>query len=193
LTNLPTKITIIPPDDDGVDIEENTSGSMYIGEILRFKQGHYLNTSKEIVRTEGKTFAFQSRRALWQRWEDEKPVDIRVTLNGQKHPLRSSLGYTDEDEWPAGRDGKPADPWSDVRLLHIIDQDTGESYTFSTSSYTGRLGVTDLMQAIQSYRIQHRGARPVIELSQKPWKGQNGTIMRPCFPIAGWILAEEPF
>jgi hypothetical protein len=35
-------------------------------------------------------------------------------------PQREVLGDLDVDEWPAGLDGKPADPWRDGRHVHLV-------------------------------------------------------------------------
>jgi hypothetical protein len=190
------KQNFLPPlYSDGIDIEEDSSARMYVGKIIRFKEGRYFN-DKEIVKTEGRHYSFQGLILMYQRWDDGKPVETWVTQPGQKHPHRNSFGHLDKSEWPAGLSGEPEDPVQDVRLMHVIGEDTGQSYTFSTSSFGGIMAVTDLKQSIASYRLQHPGSRPIIELSQCPMKTKFGTRMRPDFPIVGWIdppLTEAPY
>jgi hypothetical protein len=200
--NLPKKQSIIPPYDDGIGIEEEGSSGLYVGKIVRYSEGHYRigdGNSKEVLKVEGKRFSFQKLCLLWQIWgerEDGRPETL-LTLPGEKHPKRETFGRLDESKWPAGLNGDPEDPVKDVRLMHIIDEDTGQSYTFSTNSYGGRMAVTDLKQSVASYRLQHPGTRPIIELSQCSMKLKNrGTRMRPDFPIIGWIdppLTEAPY
>jgi hypothetical protein len=195
---LPAKQTIIPLDDDGVDIIEEATNGLFVGRILRFRDGNYYEDKEKIFRTDGKIFAFQAQRRYWQRWEDGKPVndDLRITLNGQKHPLRETLGYDDESQWPAGLSGKPEDPWHDCGAMHILDEDTGQSYSFATNSYGGRLALTDLASSIRSYRAKRPGAKPLIALAQRSWKTQYGMRQRPDFPIQGWAeapLTEAPY
>jgi hypothetical protein len=61
-------------------------------------------------------------------------------------PQRKMLGDLDEATWPSGLSGQPTDPWQHQMNLVLQDRATGELYTFSTSSMTGRRAIGNLLR-----------------------------------------------
>ncbi len=98
---------------------------------------------------------------MWVRWEDGRPVEQLVRRPGERLPERENLSHTNEDEWPTGPGNEPQDPWQNTRLVYLVDPDTAEAFTFSTSSWGGRSAVIELGDQISRMRAAHPdAARP---------------------------------
>jgi hypothetical protein len=121
----------------------------------------------------------------WAKFSGSKVVDQRPYTSGNPI-LREELGDDDDTQWEPGPDGKPQDPWSDVRYVYLEDPNTAESYTFTTSSAGGRSAVLDLADQIQRMRLRHPGAIPLIELQSAPMPTRFGMKSKPFFKVIGW-------
>jgi hypothetical protein len=128
--------------------------------------------------------------ALWVRWQDGKPVEYRVREPGRALPFRDELGYDDKSEWETGRNGEPQDPWKNTRLVHLVDPETAEAFTFSTSSMGGRSAVADLGDQIGRMRAAHPDAVPVVELRAAEMPTKHGRKSKPVFKVVGWKTAS---
>jgi hypothetical protein len=114
--------------------------------ILKFKKGEYFIGEDEIaLGTE-----FLAHTVGWVKcWikflngEVAERKLYRVAL-GERPPLREDLDCRDEDEWPAGLDDEPADPWVFQYLLPLENLESGEVVIFVTSSFGGRRAIADL-------------------------------------------------
>jgi hypothetical protein len=125
--------------------------------------------------------------AAWVRWADGKPAEYRVRRPGESLPDRDDLGDTDESEWQTGPDGKPRDPWQNTRFVYLIDPETAEAFTFSTSSWGGRGAVIDLGDQIKRMRFARPGAVPVVELHAAPMPTKFGKKSKPLFKVVDWV------
>jgi hypothetical protein len=128
--------------------------------------------------------------AMWVRWEDGKPVEYRIREAGRRLPERDELGYDNEDEWQAGPSGDPQDPWRNTRLVYLVDPQTAEAFTFSTSSWGGRSAVTDLGDQIARMRSVHPDAVPIVELRAAEMPTKFGRKSKPVFKVVGWKSAS---
>jgi hypothetical protein len=82
-----------------------------------------------------------------------------------------------------------ADPWRNTRLVFLIDPETAEAYTFSTSSWGGRGAVIDLGDQTARVRAVHPDAVPIVELrAAMPTK--FGRKSKPVFKVIGWKTAN---
>src|SRR5215470_5022688 len=112
-------------------------------------------------------------------------VGYRRQGDRHTHPYRAALDTNDPNEWPAGLDGKPTDPWKDTRYLFLVG-DQAEQYTFITSTIGGLRAISDLKDQIALYRRVHPGACPVIELATADMPTRFGPKARPAFKVVGW-------
>jgi hypothetical protein len=176
--------------DDGFGAQENSGASMIRGKMIKFKDGKFTVDKTETLPASAKLIAISTIMA-WVHWDDSKPVEHRVTQTGQSHPWRDELGDLDREEWPAGLDGQPADPWRDTRYLHLIDPKTAAAYTFVTDSIGGKKAVGELKEQIGVYRRVNPGAVPIVQLVSTTMKTKYGTKPRPEFKVVGWQHIEE--
>ena len=66
------------------------------------------------------------------------------------------------------------DPWQSTRFVHLIDPQTAEAFTFSTSSFGGRDCVINLADQIKRMRGKHPDAVPLVELGAAPMTTKYG-------------------
>jgi len=124
--------------------------------------------------------------AAWVRWKDGKPVEARVREPKKKLAERDELDDTDEAHWDKGPDGKPRDPWQNTRLVYLVDPNTAEAFTFSTSSFGGREAVINLGDQVARMRVAHPNITPVVSLEAAPMITRFGKKSKPVFRIVDW-------
>jgi hypothetical protein len=147
--------------------------------------------TKEGEIPEGKRLAL-GMAAFWVEWKDGKPVKYIRPEPGRLLPGRESLGRHDESEWELGPDGEPRDPLQNTRLVYLVDEDSAEAFTFSTSSSGGRGAVDDLGDQIVRKRRQYPGAVPIIELGSAPMQTKYGRKSKPVLKIVAWRFPTDP-
>jgi hypothetical protein len=126
--------------------------------------------------------------------EGEQPTrDGGLPYNGYEMPPRESLGDLDPNEWPAGLDGKPTDPWLHQMLVPMQNLETSEVFTFQTTSATGRAAVGALMRAYNRMRVAHPGEVPIVQLKPSNYEHRTfGKVNIPAFVIVGRTNIDEP-
>ena len=88
--------------------------------------------------------------------------------------------------WPLDLSGNPSAPWKLTYLVYLMDVDSGETLTFSTSTSGGKIAIGDLTQQIKSMRGMQPGAMPIVELSSVQMSTKFGKKPRPFFKIVSW-------
>lgn len=174
---------------DGFGVPENAGGQFIRGQMLKFIDGSFIIDKTEPLPDE--PLVAIGVVTAWVRWgEDDngnkRPLEHRVTAAGQIHPDVDDMPDRDEDLWPPGLNGEPADPWKDTRYLHLINPRTGGDLTFVTDSFGGRRGVGNLKSKIMNIRMAYPGAVPVVKPVSVPFKTSYGMKKRPEFEIVGW-------
>ena len=94
----------------------------------------------------------------WIKFNGEgAPPDRHMGLlyDGFLMPSRDSLGDTDQAKWEMGLDGKPQDPWAHQVYLVLQRADSGELFTFVTSSITGRRAIGTLLRHYDRMQRTH--------------------------------------
>jgi|ERR1700730_1967735 hypothetical protein len=176
---------IVVSNTDGFAVQENTGTSMIVGKMLKFLDGRFTCDKTETLPA-NITLVAVGVVTVWVHWENNRPIEHRVTQPGQLHPYRDELPDLDETKWPPGLNDEPSDPWRDSRYLHLIDPKTGADYTFVTDSYGGRRAVGDLKRQIANVRSAHPEAVPLVQLASTMMKTRFGQKPRPDFKIVGW-------
>jgi hypothetical protein len=186
---------LIPPTDDGFNVQERSS-SFIIGGMIKYHIHAYTLNKTEPLSL-GTILAVIRIVTCWVKWWDQQPVEHRVTKSGQVHPQPDDMPDRDSKFWQLGLDsGKPTDPWKDTRYVYLIDPQTGRDFTFVTDSYGGRMAVGELKSAIRNVHIVRPGALAVIKLGTGTFKSRKfGLVPRPVFEIVeyrGGELKEAP-
>jgi hypothetical protein len=177
-------------DGDGFDIAEPQAGGHIVGKLLKFKNDDFI-IDKTVKLPPDRHLVATSVITAWVRWQDGKPIEHRVTKAGMSHPYRDELGHLDREEWAAGLDGQPADPFKDTRYLLLTDPKTGQQYTFITDSVGGRIAIADLKKQIANVRAAHPGALPVVSCTSVMMPTKFGDKPRPDFKIIDWKSQSE--
>jgi hypothetical protein len=171
---------------DGFSVAEKRGSNLIVGKMGKFTiDGKYKIDKADILPDKTELVAIDVSTA-WVKWQDNKPIEHRITRPGQIHPDREDLPDQDETTWESGLNGEPADPWRDTRYLHLIDPRTGQDYTFVSDTYGGRKAVGELKSQIINVRFAYPGAVPIVQLGSAMMKTSFGLKPRPEFKVVGW-------
>ena len=161
------------------------------GSLLKFADWKWASgKEKEAIEVkEGRQLIAVASVAAWVKWQGGKPVEYRLREVGVPMPERGELGDNDRAEWEAGPDGEPRDPWQNTRFVHLIDPQTAEAFTYSTSSWGGRDCVINLADQIKRMRGKHPDAVPLVALGAAPMSTKFGRKSKPTLTVVGWRTA----
>ena len=194
---LPT--TVLP--DTRTEVEkyvDEIAPSFIAGKLIKFsKEGKFViaETGDEISADEDFVALCDETLIGWIKFVDDAPPEQHQGLlyQGFVKPARESLGNLDEDEWPEGLDGKPADPWQHQICLVLQSPTTQELFTFATSSQTGRRAVGNLLRHYD--RMRRSESYPVVRLQPSGFKHKDervGWVHVPSFAVVGLTPKNSP-
>src|SRR5262249_142577 len=109
--------------------------------------------------------------------------------------LRGDLGDHDQVKWEVDKNGKPKDPWQFTNYLPLLS-DTGELFTFTTSSRGGIGAVASLVRRFARHRSRHPDVLPVIKINTDSYQHKDrelGRIKFPVFEPAGYIPKADMY
>jgi hypothetical protein len=135
------------------------------GDLFKFVQRDFLagQDGREIPIGTGLRARMNTLCVGYQHWENGLPTEQRhmgLVAEGYVPPKRSELGDHDKDHWE--RDAKgPKDPWSFGNLLVFDNPETGEVFTFATSSRGGISAVGELCKLYGKHIRQHPDEDPL--------------------------------
>jgi hypothetical protein len=169
------------------------------GRLLRFtKFGEYRagQDEQEIPRGTALVAYMATLAVGYVRWEDSRPAEIIMGPVGEGFvpPPRAELGHLDEDKWETFEDGRPRDPWQLSNSLVLIELESGEFYTFSTSSKGGLGAIGELSKIYGKHIRQKPDEMPCVELDVGSYQHSNrafGEIRFPIFKVTGWISTSK--
>ena len=164
------------PTDGWDDTAAEAEARLIRGSLLKFTDWKWsIGKERAVEVKEGRRLIAVATAAAWVKWQGGKPVEYRLREPGGRMPERDELGDNDKAQWEPGPDGKEArDPWQSTRFVHLIDPQTAEAFTFSTSSFGGRDCVINLADQIKRMRGKHPDAVPLVELGAAPMATKFG-------------------
>jgi hypothetical protein len=180
----------LPANDGWGDAAAEAAEQTVRGVLLKFSDWRWLAGKEGTVVPDGTKLVALATAAGWERWENGKPVGHRMREPGRRLPDRDELGYTDQSKWEEVPEGVLKDPWANTRWVSLVDPQTAEAYTFSTSSWGGRNAVAALGDQIARMRSVHTDAVPVIELRSAEMPTKFGRKSKPIFKVIGWKTAS---
>jgi hypothetical protein len=188
------------PADGWDDTAAEAEARIIRGPLLKFNDWKWsIGKEKEWVEVkEGRCLVALASAAGWVKWQGGKPVEYRMRQPGVPMPARADLGDNDPGKWEVGPDGQPRDPWQNTFFVYLIDPQTAEEFTFSTSSWGGRDCVINLAGQIKRMRAKHPDAVPLVELGAAPMSTRYGRKSKPTLKVIRWlntaasVVIEQP-
>lgn len=168
------------------------------GSLLKFSDGRWSIGKENGAVEAGRQLVAVATAAAWVKWLGGRPVEYRLREPGVPLPERDEVGDCDRAGWENGPDGQPRDPWQNTRFVHLIDPQTAEAFTFSTSSAGGLSCVITLADQIKRMRSEHPSAVPMVELGAAPMPTKHGWKSKPLLRVVGWkntamnVVREQP-
>jgi hypothetical protein len=186
---------LTPAEDDPFETYADAAlANDIVGTVLKFSKGDYLAgpENRQIGPSARRVGNMDSFSVGYVRWSSGGPTETVMgrVVDRFVPPRRSDLGDNDPDLWEADDKGEPRDPWRFTVKLVLADPETGELFTFATSSKGGRRALDKLCQAYGRERARHPDEWPVVELQVDSYQHPNkayGRIKFPVFKIVGWI------
>jgi hypothetical protein len=187
-----TDLVTTNTDDGWGDAATESAERVIKGTLLKFSEWNWSKGKEGTHIEEGTELIALDCAAAWVKWSEGKPVEYKLRTPGRRLSEREELGDVERDNWEAGPDGTPKDPWQNTRFVYLIDPVSAEAFTFSTSSWGGRGAVSDLADQIQRVRYSRPGAVPVVELRAAPMLTRFGKKSKPFFKVVDWRGGESP-
>jgi hypothetical protein len=158
------------------------------GSLLKFADWKwFIGKDKEVTEVKkDRQLVAVATAAAWVKWQGGKPMEYRLREPGVPMPERGELGDNDTAEWEIGPDGQPRDAWQSTHFVYLIDPQTAEAFTFSTSSWGGRDCVINLADQIRRMRGTHSDAVPLVRLGAAPMSTRFGRKSKPTLTVVGW-------
>jgi hypothetical protein len=177
-----------PADGGWNDVVREGGDRLIKGDILKYRDWRWWVGS--VVVPDGTRLATLAVIAYWQRWDNQKSVEIKVREPGGVLPDRHELSHADPSQWPIGPSGDRQDPWQDTRAVYMADPATAKAYTFITTSMGGHEAVRALSGQITRMRVARPGAVPIVELRSAEMKTRYGLKSKPVLEVVEWIGGE---
>jgi hypothetical protein len=155
------------------------------GSIITFADWHW-TVRGDSAHIDGRRLVAVGTQALWQKWEGGKPTAHILREPDKQLPERDELDDVEATAWETGPGGAPKDPWSNTRLVYLLDPETAELFTFSTSSWGGRSAVSELGDQIMRMRCGKPNAVPLVELCASPMVTKFGRKSKPHLKVVEW-------
>jgi hypothetical protein len=156
-----------------------------VGRMIKFnKNADYVTSDDDAVIGDDIDFIALADQTLvgWIKFNGTGAPPDRVMgllYEGFGMPPRESLPDQDRSTWEQGLDGKPADPWQHHVYLVLQKAETGELFTFVTSSTTGRRAIGTLLRHYDRMQRSHPNEYPVIRLKLGGFQHKDDRV--------GWV------
>ena len=199
--NLPVptngNATAVAPPDNRTDVRrylDEIAPASIVGSMIKFtKNGEYATSDDDTVIGDDMDFVALVDQTLigFIKFNGEGAPPDRVMgllYEGFVRPARSSLPDLDQSKWEMGLDGRPADPWQHHVYLVLQKAETGELFTFVTSSITGRRAIGMLLRHYDRMQRTHPDQYPVIRLKIGGFQHKDdrvGWVKTPVLAVVG--------
>lgn len=126
------------------------------------------------------------------RGDGEPPDRIAGLLyDGFVLPPRATLGDDDPSQWELGLDKQPTDPWQNQVCLVLQRCDSGELYTFATTSKTGRRAIGNLLRHFDRMERARSNAYPIVRLKAGGFNHRDERIGWVSVPVLAVVGRHE--
>jgi hypothetical protein len=189
-----TAIAVVPSRTGVEKYLDEYAPSTFSGKLLKFsKEGKFIivDTGAEIGEETDFLALCDETLVGWIKFNGpgNPPDRIQGLLyEGFEMPSRDTLGDEDRSQWENGLDGTPADPWQHQQCLVLQETGTGEIFTFTTSSETGRRAVGNLLRHYERLRRSDPSLCPIVRLKKGGYAHKEkriGWVNTPLFVVVG--------
>jgi hypothetical protein len=165
-----------------------------VGRMVKFsKDGKFITPDDDAVIGEGTDFVALCDQTLvgWIKFNGTgNPPDrvMGLLYDNFLMPARETLGDHDQVKWDMGLDGRPSDPWQHHIYLPLQRSDTGELFTYVTSSITGRRAIGNLLRHYDRTQKTHPDTYPIIKLKVGGFQHRDdrvGWVATPVLAVVG--------
>jgi hypothetical protein len=165
-----------------------------VGRMIKFgKDGKFITADDAAAVSDEADFVALADQTLigWIKFNGQgEPPDrvMGVLYEGFRMPERDTLGDTDASTWEQGLDGRPQDPWQHHVYLVLQRADTGELFTYVTSSITGRRAIGNLLRHYDRMRKTQPDEYPVVRLKVGGFNHRDdrvGWVATPVLAVVG--------
>jgi hypothetical protein len=164
------------------------------GYLLRYNKGDFLFGPDNVLLPIGTCVValMDTTKHGWQCWQNGQLTYSRMDLVVERFsPVkREDLGDRDESKWEVGSNGLPRDPWQFTNTIVLISPESGDVFTFTTSSRGGILTLADLRQ-VHGRSICHSGRYPIVSLDSSSYLHTNKTLGRVKVPVLKVVGAVD--
>jgi hypothetical protein len=176
------------------DYADATRSTRLIGDLLLFsKFGEYLfGRDRTELPLGTRLIAVMGQLVVgWVRWEDNRPAEqlMGLVATGFTPAKRKELGFLDKETWPTDDQGVARDPWQLTNYLVFADPESGQLYTYPTSSRGGISALGELARAYSEHCRQSPGEYPIVILGMGSYRHSDrsiGEVRYPTFKVTGW-------
>jgi hypothetical protein len=178
---------------------ESAAARNIVGRLLKFsKFGEYnAGIENEEIAIGTKLVAHMPSLLVgYIKWENNRPIAqvMGAIGDGFTPPKRNELGDTDPSLWEHYDDDRPRDPWQFSNYLVLVNLDSSDLFTFTTSSRGGLNAVGELSKIYGKHIRQAPDELPVVELGCGSYQHSNrsyGEIRFPIFKAVGWVPSKR--
>jgi hypothetical protein len=123
-----------------------------------------------------------------QCWRDGELLDELDEREGPLPDVDELNAPIPREEWETGRYGGLKPPWALAYVIHLIDPQTAELYTFINTTIGARIAYERLIDKLEVMRRLHGvNVTALVKPDSRPMKTKDvGTKQRPEFTILDW-------
>jgi hypothetical protein len=186
LAVVETKLPAVPDNRSAHDTYlDGIAPASIVGRMVKFtKDGKFSCTDDESEISEETDFIALVDQTLigWIKFNGQGEAPSRemgLLYDGYVMPARETLGDNDQAHWEVGLNGPPADPWQHQIYLVLQAIESGEMFTFVTSSITGRRAVGTLLRHYDRMVKTHPHTYPIVRLKVVGFQHRDDRV--------GWV------
>jgi hypothetical protein len=193
----PTTAIVPAMPDNRTPVQQYLDGvapAAIVGRMIKFgKDGKFITADDTAVVSDEADFTALCDQTLvgWLKFNGAgEPPDrvMGVLYDDFQMPARDTLGDADPSSWELGLDGRPQDPWQHHVYLVLQRADTGELFTYVTSSITGRRAIGNLLRHYDRMTKTNPDEYPVVRLKVGGFQHRDdrvGWVATPVLAVVG--------
>jgi hypothetical protein len=104
------------------------------GNNIKFDNGAFFIGREKTLLKDVKQFVIVDRSEGWMFLKKDCPAEYVMRAQGATKPAQPVV---DQSEWPTDLSGNPTHPWKYTLFIYLMDVESGETFTFLSSTTGG--------------------------------------------------------